>query len=178
MVAGGADNGGLGLDHRRMKRSGSAEAIHPIIALPEHQIEGMDAEVVALDQVRRNRLSGRTASSASVRVVIADGQALVRAGFRVLLEGGNRIAVAGEAADGDEAVALAHRIRPDVVLLDANLPGLDSLEATRQLAEAGVAVMLLTESEHDERPFAALRAGATGLLNKDAEPAELVRAVE
>ena len=111
--------------------------------------------------------------------MIADGQGLVRAGFRLLLEGSSRIQVVGEAASGDETLDLARRARPDVVLMDANLPGLDSLEVARRVhAEAGAAVMLLTASEDDERILAALRAGVSGLLLKDAEPPELVRAVE
>jgi DNA-binding NarL/FixJ family response regulator len=114
----------------------------------------------------------------SVRVLIADGQALVRAGFRALLED-QRVSVVGEADRGDEAVALAHELRPDVVLMDVGLPGLDSVEATRQiLTEPGLAVMLLTGSESDERVFAALRAGASGLVVKDTEPADLAHAVE
>ena len=114
-----------------------------------------------------------------VRVLVADGQALVRAGFRVLLEGDGRIEVVGEAATGEEAVALAGRLRPDVVLIDARLPGLDCVEATsRMFSESGVAVMLLTGSENDERVFGALRAGASGVLLKDTEPAELVGAVD
>jgi DNA-binding NarL/FixJ family response regulator len=112
------------------------------------------------------------------RVLIADGEALVRAGVRVLLERDGGTVVVGEAATGDEAVALAHRIRPDVVLIDVGLPGLDSVEDTaRMLSDSGVAVMLLTASEGDERTFSALRAGASGMLPKDTEPAELVRAV-
>jgi DNA-binding NarL/FixJ family response regulator len=114
----------------------------------------------------------------AVQVVVADGQALVRAGFQVLLEADERITVVGEAATGEEAVALAAQIRPDVVLIDAMLPGLDCVEATaRMVDESGVAVMLLTASDSDERIFAALRAGASGLLPKDTEPAELVRAI-
>ena len=115
----------------------------------------------------------------AVTVLIADGQALVRAGFRVLLEAADPITVVGEAASGEEAVALADRLRPDVVLVDARLPGLDSVEATaRMFSQTGVAVMLLTASACDERILAALRAGASGLLLKDTEPTELVRAVE
>jgi DNA-binding NarL/FixJ family response regulator len=112
-------------------------------------------------------------------VLIADGEALVRAGFRVLLEGDERISVVAEAATGEEAVALTRHVRPDVALIDDRLPGLDSVEAIgRMFAESGVAVMLLTASEGDERIFAALRAGASGLLLKDTEPADLVRAVQ
>lgn len=120
----------------------------------------------------------RPAGSRSVRVLIAEGQALVRAGLKALLEDEGNIAVVGEAAGGEEAVALAHALRPDVVLIDLSLPGLDSVEATRQmLTQPGLAVMLMTGSESDERIFDALRAGASGLLLKDMDPAELARAV-
>ena len=123
--------------------------------------------------------TGAPARAPAVRVLIADGQALVRAGFRALLESGGRISVVGEASTGEEAVAEAFRLRPDVVLLDATLPGLNCVEATgRMLADPGIAVMLLTATEQDERIFATLRAGARGLLLKDTEPAELLRAIE
>jgi DNA-binding NarL/FixJ family response regulator len=142
---------------------------------PHQQIEETgEADVVVLDDFRRNRLTGHRASSPAVRVVIAEGQALVRAGLRVLLEAG-KIAVTGEAGNGDEAVALARGGAADVVLLDANLPGVEG--TCRTLSGSGVAVMLLTESEDDERPLAALRAGACGVLAKDARPGELLRAV-
>ena len=119
------------------------------------------------------------AASPAVRVVLADSQGLVRAGFRLMLEATERISVVGEAASGEEAVALAHRLRPDVALLDATLPGLDSVEATRQIAsQSEVAVILLLASQDDEHSLPALRAGATGLLLKDMEPPDLVRAVE
>jgi DNA-binding NarL/FixJ family response regulator len=119
------------------------------------------------------------AASPAVRVLIADGAPLVRAGFRVLLERHEHIAVVGEAATGDEAVAVARLVRPDVALIDARVPGLDSIEATAHVsAESGVAVMLLIACDDDERIIAALRAGASGVLHKDTEPAELVRAVE
>ena len=112
-------------------------------------------------------------------MLVADGQALVRAGFRALLEAGGQINVVGEASTGEEAVALARRLRPDVVLIDATLPGLNCVEATgRILADPGIAVMVLTATELDERIFAMLRAGARGLLLKDTDPAELVRAIE
>jgi DNA-binding NarL/FixJ family response regulator len=145
--------------------------------LPLTAEPGEDRTLVVLDSFRRDREPD--ASQASIRVLIADGQALVRAGFRVLLERRPAIDVVGEASDGDQAIALARRLRPEVVLLDANLPGLDCVEATRRvLAETGAAVMLLTSSEADERIFDALRAGASGLMLKDTEPTELVRAVE
>src|SRR4051794_3058004 len=120
-----------------------------------------------------------TEARCEIRVLIADGQALVRAGLRVLLEGDARITVVGEAATGEEAVAEARRVGPDVVLIDAMLPGLSCVEATALMsAESGAHVMLLTASESDERIFAALRAGARGLLLKDTEPTKLVRAVD
>jgi DNA-binding NarL/FixJ family response regulator len=126
--------------------------------------------------------AGHTASvSRTIRVVVADGQALVRAGFRVLLEGEQGIAVAGEAASGDETVALARHIKPDVVLVDIGLPGLDALEATRQIAAdpelQDVQVMILTTHDCDEHVFGALRAGASGFLVKDTEPTDLLHAV-
>jgi DNA-binding NarL/FixJ family response regulator len=135
--------------------------------------------LVPFDRHSRTRFEGRAGAAPAVRVLVADGQALVRAGFRALLESGGRISVVGEASTGEEAVAEARRLRPDVVLLDATLPGLNCVEATgRILADPGIAVMLLTATEHDERIFATLRAGASGLLLKDTEPAELVRAIE
>ena len=110
---------------------------------------------------------------------MADGEALVRAGFRALLGDFPSISVVGEAATGEEAVALARGLRPDVVVVDAGLPGLDSVETTRRmLADAVGAVMMLTSGEGDERIFPALEAGASGLLLKDTEPVELVRAIE
>jgi len=121
----------------------------------------------------------RVEARVEIRVLVADGQAWVRAGLRVLLESCDRLRVVGEVATGEAAVALARQIRPDVALLDTRLPGLDSVDATAMMiAESGVAVMLMTASEGDERIFAALRAGASGLVLKDTEPAELVRAVE
>ena len=141
--------------------------------------DGESGRVVVFDRYTRARLDGRAVEAPAVRVLIADGQALVRAGFRSLLESGGRIIVVGEASTGEEAVAEARRLRPDVVLLDAMLPGLNCVEATgRILADPGIAVMLLTGTEQDERLFATLRAGARGLLLKDTEPAEFVRAIE
>jgi DNA-binding NarL/FixJ family response regulator len=123
-------------------------------------------------------LHGSDRATDTIAVAVADGHRLVRAGVRVLLERELGIAVVGEAATGEEAIALAQRTRPDVVLIDLNLPGLDCVEATRRiLAGSGVAVMVLTARDADHRLFAALGAGARGLLFKDTEPAELVRAV-
>jgi DNA-binding NarL/FixJ family response regulator len=114
-------------------------------------------------------------------VLVADGHRLVRAGLRALLERQENICVAAEAATGEDAVAAAARTRPDVVLMDMELPGLGGLEATRRvLGDVGsgeARVLMLTAGESDEAVFGALRAGATGLLLKDADPGALVHAV-
>ncbi len=116
-----------------------------------------------------------------IRVVIADDQAMVRAGLRALLAAEHDIEIAGEASDGSQAVEVVLETRPDVVLMDVRMPGVDGLEATRRLAEhpslGDVKVLVLTTFELDEYVFEALRAGAGGFLLKDEEPAELVRAV-
>ena len=118
------------------------------------------------------------ATPREIRVLIADGQALLRAAFRVLLQSEQGISVAGEATSGDEAVALARGTYPDVVLIDAGLPGLDAVEATRQIALLPrTRVVMLTSSAGEENVFAGLRAGASGFLVKDSEPAELIDAV-
>jgi DNA-binding NarL/FixJ family response regulator len=115
------------------------------------------------------------------RVLLADDQALVRAGFAALLEAQDGIEVVGQAADGAEAVRLARMLVPDVVLMDIRMPGLDGLQATRQIVAdeglAGVRVVIVTTFEVDEYLFEALRAGASGFLVKHTEPVELVRAV-
>jgi DNA-binding NarL/FixJ family response regulator len=124
------------------------------------------------------RASADQRGTGTIRVAIAHGQQLVRAGLRVLLEREAGIAVVDEAADGEHAVAVARRLRPDVVVLDVRLPGLGCVEATRRiLAGPAVPVMVLTASETDARVFATLKAGAAGLLLEDREPAALVRAV-
>ena len=116
-----------------------------------------------------------------IRVVLADDQALVRAGFRALLDAQDDIEVVGEAADGDGALAITRRERPDVVLMDIRMPGTDGLAATRAIgadpALDGVRVVVLTTFELDEYVFDALRSGASGFLVKDTEPVELLRAV-
>jgi DNA-binding NarL/FixJ family response regulator len=116
-----------------------------------------------------------------IRVVLADDQALIRAGFRVLLSGVDGIEVAGEAADGQQAVEVARRTGADVVLMDIRMPGTDGLEATRRIAEdedlAGVRVLILTTYEADEYVYQALQYGASGFLVKDTEPEELVQAI-
>jgi DNA-binding NarL/FixJ family response regulator len=115
----------------------------------------------------------------SIRVLICDDQALVRAGFRAILGSRPEIEVVGEAENGAEAVALAERRRPDVILMDIRMPVLDGVEATRQLvAEASPArILVLTTFDLDEDAFGALRAGASGFLLKDVRPAELVAAI-
>jgi DNA-binding NarL/FixJ family response regulator len=112
-------------------------------------------------------------------LVIADDQGMVRAGFRSLLEAEPDMEVVGEAADGQAAVELVTRLRPDVTLMDIRMPVLDGLAATRQLLEAGVPtrVLVLTTFDLDEYVFAALRAGASGFLLKDAPAEELAAAI-
>jgi DNA-binding NarL/FixJ family response regulator len=116
-----------------------------------------------------------------IRVLLADDQALVRAGFASLLDAQDDIQVIGEAGDGEEAVRLARELTPDVVLMDIRMPGLDGLQATRQIAGderlGSVRVVVLTTFELDEYVFEAVCAGASGFLVKHTEPVELVRAV-
>ena len=116
-----------------------------------------------------------------IRVALADDQALVRAGFRSLLETEDGIVVVGEADDGAAAVELVRETKPDVVLMDIRMPSVDGLEATRQITAdeslGAVRVLILTTFELDEYVFEALRAGASGFLVKHTEPGELVRAV-
>lgn len=117
----------------------------------------------------------------AIRVLVADDQALVRAGFAALLDAQDDIEVVGQAQDGAEALRLATELVPDVVLMDIRMPVLDGLEATRRIAArpalSGVRVVVLTTFELDEYVFEAIRAGAAGFLVKHTEPADLVRAV-
>jgi DNA-binding NarL/FixJ family response regulator len=116
-----------------------------------------------------------------IRVLLADDQRLVRAGFRSILDGEPDLTVVAEAADGAEAVRLTARVRPEVVLMDIRMPQLDGLEATRRIAAdpqlAGVRIVIVTTYELDEYVYGAIRAGASGFLLKDAEPAELINCV-
>ncbi|GAA0421676.1 DNA-binding response regulator [Actinoplanes capillaceus] len=116
-----------------------------------------------------------------ISVALADDQALVRAGFRAILNGEPDMTVAGEAADGTQAVDLARSARPDVMLMDIRMPGTDGLAATRRICAdpdlAGVRVVILTTYESDEYVYGAIRAGASGFLLKDLEPDELIHAV-
>lgn len=116
-----------------------------------------------------------------IRVLLADDQALVRAGFRALLDAQEDIEVVGEADDGEEAVRLSRQQAPDVVLMDIRMPGMDGLEATRTIvadqALNAVRIVILSTFDLDEYVFEALRVGASGFLVKNTEPAELVHAV-
>jgi DNA-binding NarL/FixJ family response regulator len=114
-----------------------------------------------------------------IRVLIADDQALVRGGFRSILAGQDDIEVVGEAEDGNQAVELVEQLRPDVVLMDIRMPGLDGIEATRRLAARGVAtrVLMLTTFDVDEYVYKAMKAGASGFLLKTAPPRQLADAV-
>jgi len=114
-----------------------------------------------------------------IRVLIVDDQALVRAGFRMILEAQPDIEVVGEAGDGSAAIDAVRTLRPDVVLMDIRMPGVDGIEATRRLSEAGVPgkIVILTTYDLDEYVFDALAAGASGFLLKHVPPEELVRGV-
>ncbi|MEV0328061.1 response regulator transcription factor [Micromonospora echinospora] len=115
----------------------------------------------------------------AIRVLLADDHHLVRTGFRVILEAEDDIEVVGEASDGRQAVDLAARQRPDVVLMDVEMPGTDGLEATRRIvaADTGPAVLILTTFDRDDYLFAALQAGASGFLLKNGTPEALIDAV-
>jgi DNA-binding NarL/FixJ family response regulator len=117
----------------------------------------------------------------TIGVVIADDQALVRGGFRVLVDSAPDMVVLGEAADGSDAVALAREKQPDVVLMDIRMPAADGIEATRRIkadeATSAVRVLILTTFDLDEYVYAALRAGASGFMLKDTSPEELLAGI-
>jgi DNA-binding NarL/FixJ family response regulator len=133
--------------------------------------------LVSVDAVDANR----TSEEDVIGVLIAYGDNFARTGLHALLKTEPDIAVVGCAADGDQAVALARQSQPDVLLVDTALPGIDSVELTRRIAAgadaSGTRVLILSESEQDEEVFSLLRAGASGFLRRDMEPAELIRAV-
>ena len=116
----------------------------------------------------------------TIRVVLADDQAMVRAGFRMILEAEDDIAIVGEASDGEQAIDVTRRSQPDVVLMDIQMPKMDGLEATRRIGQDNALhsrVLILTTFEQDDYVFEALRAGASGFLLKNARPEDLVQAV-
>jgi DNA-binding NarL/FixJ family response regulator len=115
----------------------------------------------------------------SVRVLLADDQALVRSGFRMILESRPEIEVVGEAEDGFEAIEATRRLLPDVILMDVRMPNLDGVEATRRLVARGTdsRILILTTFDLDEYVYEAIRAGASGFLLKDVRPQELVDAI-
>jgi DNA-binding NarL/FixJ family response regulator len=133
--------------------------------------------LVSVDSVDANRTSDKDV----IGVLIAYGDNFARAGLRALLNAEPDMAVVGCAADGEPAVALARQIQPDVLVVDIALPGIDGVELTRRLAAdadvSGARVLILSESEEDEEVLSSLRAGASGFLQRDMEPAELIRAV-
>ena len=115
----------------------------------------------------------------TVRILLVDDQPLLRMGFRMVLDASAGLTVVGEAGSGSEAIALAQELRPDVVLMDVRMPGVDGIEATRQITAArpDTRVIILTTFDLDEYAFGGLRAGASGFLLKDTEPGELVAAI-
>ncbi|MDQ4107635.1 MAG: response regulator transcription factor [Actinomycetota bacterium] len=115
----------------------------------------------------------------TIRVLIADDQALIRSGFRLILDGQDDIEVVGEAIDGGDAVEQYRRLSPDVVVMDVRMPSLDGIEATRRLtaSDEPARVLILTTFDLDEYVYEALRAGASGFLLKDRPPEELIAAV-
>src|SRR2546423_15131627 len=126
-------------------------------------------------------VADRRDMSAVIRVVLAEDQAIVRAGFRALLDADSDIEVAGEAETGDQALERVRALRPDVVVMDIRMPGMDGLEATEQItndaALTDTRVLILTTFELDEYVFSALRAGASGFLLKGGEPDDLLQAI-
>jgi DNA-binding NarL/FixJ family response regulator len=114
-----------------------------------------------------------------IRVLIADDQALVRSGFRLIVETRSDLEVVGEAEDGAAAVELTRELEPDVILMDVRMPGLDGIEATRRIVAAGspARILVLTTFDLDEYVYAAVRAGASGFLLKDVRPGDLVEAI-
>jgi DNA-binding NarL/FixJ family response regulator len=151
---------------------------HTFVDLGEQQLKDFERPVRIFELVLPSETARREPSC--VRVLIVDDQALVRAGFRMILEAEEDMEVAGEAADGRAAVEEARRLRPDVVLMDVRMPELDGIEATRMLLAqdgANTRVVMLTTFDMDEYVYEALRAGASGFLLKDTPPEQLVEGI-
>jgi DNA-binding NarL/FixJ family response regulator len=129
--------------------------------------------------VTQETIAGAQAAAGPIRVLLVDDQALLRMGFRLVLDAEDDVVVVGEAGDGESGVRQALALHPDVVLMDVRMPGVNGIEATQRLVAAapGCRVLILTTFDLDEYAFAALRAGASGFLLKDARPAELVSAI-
>ena len=152
-----------------------------------HGLVGMEERMRLYDGSLRTgtragrRVRGRREAPAVIRVLVADDQALVRAGFRMILDAEEDIDVVGEASDGAEAVEQARRLTPDVVLMDIRMPELDGIEATRRVVDAGgdtpPRVLMLTTFDLNEYVYEALRAGASGFLLKDVPPEELAAGI-
>ena len=158
---------------------------------PGHGLIGMRERVGLFDgdpygRAGRPGLSGRSAASAgrghmTTSVLVVDDQALVRAGFVMILEQADGIEVVGEAENGSDAVAAAERLGPDVVLMDIRMPEMDGIEATRQIIQRGatpIHVLILTTFDPDEYVYEALAAGASGFVLKEIDPEDLVSAIE
>ena len=151
---------------------------HVFLDLGEQQLKDFERPVRIYELMLPDATAPATPSC--VRVLIVDDQALVRAGFRMILEAESDMEVAGEAADGRAAVDEARRLRPDVVLMDVRMPELDGIEATRMLLaqdDADTRVVMLTTFDMDEYVYEALRAGASGFLLKDVPPEQLVEGI-
>ena len=138
-----------------------------------------DAPVNSGDPLQPNGSERPGEVSGPVSVVLADDQALMRMGFRMVLEAEEDITVVGEASDGTSALAQAKALNPDVILMDVRMPGMNGIEATERIAQEcpGTRVLILTTFDLDEYAFAGLRAGASGFLLKDTRPAELAEAI-
>ena len=125
------------------------------------------------------RLASGSESLDPIRILLVDDQALLRVGFRMVLEAEDDFSVVAEAVDGAQAIALAASMRPQVILMDVRMPGIDGIEATRQImaAQPETRIIILTTFDLDEYAFGGLRAGASGFLLKNAEPGELIAAI-
>jgi DNA-binding NarL/FixJ family response regulator/class 3 adenylate cyclase len=151
-----------------------------LVDLGERELKDFERPVRIYELVSPDEEGQAGAGDGVIRVLIVDDQALVRAGFRMILDADDSIEVAGEAADGREAVREARRLRPNVVLMDVRMPEMDGIEATRVLLaddDGNTRVVMLTTFDMDEYVYEALRAGASGFLLKDVPPEQLVEGI-